>query len=175
MIKDLKNITLIVIDVDGVLTNGSIIIDEEGKEQKFFDVKDGHLIHLAVDAGLKIVWVSGRYSKATNRRAWATGIHFVLQNQRDKIKSLNIIKEKFKVSEDEIAYIGDDLIDIPPMLVCAFSAAPCDAAEEVRERVDYISPYDGGKGAVRDILKLILKSKGLWEKLLQRYTCGVSE
>ncbi|MCD6133169.1 MAG: HAD hydrolase family protein [Deltaproteobacteria bacterium] len=172
--KDLKNIKLVVIDVDGVLTDGSIIVDEEGKEQKFFDVKDGHLIHMAIDAGLKVVWVSGRYSKATDRRALATGIHLVLQNQRDKVKSLNIVKEKFKVSETEMAYIGDDLIDIPPMSICAFSAAPCDAVEEVKEKADYISPYGGGKGAVRDILKLILKSKGMWEKLVQRY-CGVPE
>jgi len=174
-VNNFKNIKLVVIDVDGVLTDGNIIVDEEGKEQKFFNVKDGHLIHLAIDAGLKIAWVSGRFSKVTDRRARATGIHLVLQNQRDKIQSLEILKKKFKISEKEIAYLGDDLIDIPPILKCAFSAAPCDASQEIKERVDYVSPYNGGKGAVSDILKLILKGKGLWKNLLQRYTCGISE
>ncbi len=165
----MKNIKVIVMDVDGVLTDGRIILDDDGKEYKFFDVKDGHAIHLALDLGIKIAWVSGRYSKVTQKRAEQLKVDFVLQRQHNKLNSLQEIKKHFSCSEKNIAYIGDDLIDIPPMIVSAFSASTNDACDDVKKVSDYVSPYNGGRGAVRDILEYIFKKQNVWSKILEKY------
>ncbi len=156
-------------DVDGVLTDGRIILDDKGTEYKFFDVKDGHIIHVALNMGIKIAWISGRYSLVTQKRAEQLNIDDLFQNQHIKLESLKIIKDKYSLEYKNIAYIGDDLIDIPPMVLCGFSAAPSDAVEDVKKVANYVSSYRGGRGAIRDILEFMLKKMDLWHKILEKY------
>ena len=168
------NVKVIIMDVDGVLTDGRIIVDDNGVEHKFFDVKDGHIIHIALNLGIKIAWVSGRYSKATQARADALKIPLVLQNQHEKISSFKDIRDKFGVQNKEIAYFGDDLIDIPPMIASGFSAAPYDAVDDVKKTADYISAKKGGRGFVRDAVEYILKRMNLWDGVLAKYLLSES-
>lgn len=102
-------------DVDGVLTDGRIIIDDEGKEYKFFDVKDGHIFHIAQNNGIKIAFLSGRFSKVTDVRAKELKVEICIQNQLDKLQALEYIKNFYNIDYFEMAYIGDDIIDIEPM------------------------------------------------------------
>ncbi len=168
------NIKAIIMDVDGVLTDGRIIVDDNGIEHKFFDVKDGHIIHITLNLGIKIAWISGRYSKATQVRADALKIPLVLQNQHKKISSLEYVKNAFDVKYENIAYFGDDLIDIPPMIVSAFSAAPYDAVDDVKKVADYVSAEKGGRGFVRDAVEYILKKMNLWDGVLAKYLLSES-
>ena len=163
------DIKLIVMDVDGVLTDGRIILDDNGVEYKFFDVKDGHIFHIIRDFGIKIAFVSGRYSKVTEIRARQLGVDDLYQDQHVKIDAFNALKDKYGLSNENMAYIGDDLIDIPPMILSGFSACPKDAHEEVKKVSDYVSEFYGGRGAVRDIVEEILKRQGLWERVLEKY------
>ncbi len=163
------NISVVVLDVDGVLTDGRIVLDDNGVEYKFFDVKDGHIIHIALNMDIKVAWISGRYSKVTQERAKQLKINDVFQNQHKKLDALLTIKEKYGVDYKEIAYIGDDLIDIPPMILSGFSACPADAVEDVKKVADYVSKENGGRGAVRDIFEYLLKSMGMWDSVLEKY------
>jgi len=163
------NVKVIIMDVDGVLTDGRIIVDDNGIEHKFFDVKDGHIIHIALNLGIKIAWVSGRYSRATQARADDLKIPLVLQNQHEKISSFKDVRDKFGVKNKEIAYFGDDLIDIPPMIASGFSAAPYDSVEDVKKIADYVSAKNGGRGFVRDATEYILKRMNLWDGVLAKY------
>ncbi len=165
----MNDIKIIIMDVDGVLTDGRIVLDDNGVEYKFFDVKDGHIIHIAIELGIKIAWISGRYSKVTQERAKQLKIEDLFQNQHKKTKALEIIKDKYSLDYKNMAYIGDDLIDIPPMILCGFSACPNDAVSDVQSVSDYISRYNGGRGAVRDILEHILKEMKLWKRVLEKY------
>ncbi len=169
----MKDIKIIVMDVDGVLTDGRIILDDDGKEYKFFDVKDGHIIHIALELGIRIAWISGRHSSVTQERAKQLKIDDLFQNQHKKLEALSIIKNKYNIPYDNIAYIGDDLIDIPPMMLCGFSASPNDAVDDVKKVAHYVSSYKGGRGAVRDIVEHILKGMGLWEKVLEKYLLNI--
>ncbi len=149
-------IKVIIMDVDGVLTDGRIIIDENGLEYKFFDVKDGHIFHIAQKNGIKIAFISGRYSKVTTIRAKELNVELCIQNQLNKLEALEYIKNHYSVEYSEIAYIGDDLIDIAPMKKCGFSGAPKDAHIKVKMAADFVSSRDGGRGAVREIVEKIL-------------------
>ncbi len=163
------NIKLIILDVDGVLTDGRIILDDNGVEYKFFDVKDGHIFHIISKFGIKCAIVSGRYSKVTEIRAAQLGIEDVYQDQHVKLDAFTALKKKYVLNNEDIAYVGDDLIDIPPMMLAGFSACPSDAHEEVKKVADYVSPFGGGRGAVRDIVEYILKAQGLWGSVLEKY------
>ncbi len=163
------DIKLIIMDVDGVLTDGRIILDDNGVEYKFFDVKDGHIFHIVRNLGFKVALVSGRYSKVTEIRAEQLGVNDLYQNQHVKIEAFNTLKNKYGLADKNIAYIGDDLIDIPPMILAGFSACPKDADEEVKKVADYISPYFGGRGAVRNIVEEILKLQDQWNRVLEKY------
>jgi len=163
------DIKLIIMDVDGVLTDGRIILDDNGVEYKFFDVKDGHIFHIVRDFGIRIALVSGRYSKVTEVRASQLGVDDLYQDQHVKIDAFNALKDKYGLPNENIAYIGDDLIDIPPMILSGFSACPKDAHEEVKKVSDYVSDFCGGRGAVRDIVEEIMKRQGLWERVLEKY------
>ncbi len=165
----MDSIKIIVMDVDGVLTDGRIVLDDNGVEYKFFDVKDGHMIHIALDAGIRVAWISGRYSEVTKKRADQLKIVDLFQNQHKKIEALKNIKNKYSYEYKNMAYIGDDLIDIPPMIVCGFSACPNDAVEDVKRVADYVSAYNGGRGAVRDIMEFIFKKLDLWDSVLEKY------
>ncbi len=164
-----KMVELVVLDVDGVLTDGSIVVGGDGSEMKFFNVKDGHGIKLLQRAGIDIMFVSGRYSEPTLRRAEELGVKRVFIGVKDKLTVFDDIVQSGQVAPKAICYIGDDLVDIPVMRRVGFPVAVSDAVEEVKKVALYVTKASGGHGAVREVSEIILKSKGKWEELLKRY------
>lgn len=157
----LKCIRMVVMDVDGVLTDGSIIYSSDGIEFKRFHVHDGYGIFRAREKGLMFAIISGRTSKVTTIRARRLKIADVFQGDDDKVAVFEKIKIKYKLDYHEVCFIGDDEFDIPLLRKVGVSAAPRDAIKKVCEIVDYVTVAEGGRGAVREILDLILKAKGL--------------
>ena len=162
---DLKKIRLVVLDVDGTLTDGGIYYDANGNEIKRFDVKDGLGIKVAMEAGLKFAILTGRQSPMVRRRAEELGIQFLLEGIQNKAPALIELSEKTGVFLEEMAYIGDDWNDLQAMMLTGFKACPSDATDEVKHVADYISIYAGGHGAVRDCLKTLLIKCGRWENI----------
>lgn len=167
--SNLKKIKLIIFDVDGVLTDGKIIIGSNKTEYKNFNVKDGTGVTLGHYSGIKFAIISGRYSKVISIRARELGIKYVYQNVMEKIKPYENLKRKLKLKDDEICFIGDEIIDIPIMEKCGFAAAPADCIQEIKKYVDYICKNKGGEGCAREIIDMIIKDQGLWKKTLSKY------
>lgn len=157
--EKLKRIKMLIMDVDGVLTDGRIVLGTDGFETKSFDIKDGHGIKMARNAGFFAVIITGRKSEAVLRRAEELGIEEVYQDVSNKIEVYQKIKEKHNLKDSEIAYIGDDISDIPILERVGLSIAPSDALEKLKEQVDYVTEKRGGRGAVREVTDLLLKKK----------------
>ncbi len=162
-------IKLVIFDVDGVLTDSGIYIGRDGELFKSFYCRDGLGITLAHKAGLQTAVITGRKSEQVSRRAEELHISAVWQGVMDKRDAYRQVKEKFSLGDEEIAYIGDDLIDLPVMIQVGLPAAVADAVPEVRARAALVSGFPGGRGAVREILEFILKAQGLWEPILEGY------
>lgn len=169
MIDRLRKIKLLLLDVDGVMTDGRIIFDSNGVESKFFNVKDGHGIKMLQRAGIEVGIISGRESKVVANRAAELGIERVFQKALDKLSPYLKILADSGLTDDEVAFIGDDLIDIPVLRRVGFAAAPADAVTEVIPFVHLVTKNSGGWGAVREISDLLLKAQGRWEELTARY------
>ncbi|MBI4777955.1 HAD-IIIA family hydrolase [Candidatus Desantisbacteria bacterium] len=157
-----KQIKMLLLDVDGVLTDGGIIIDAEGKEIKVFNVYDGAGIELAHKEGLLTAIISGRYSQPVEHRARELGINNVFQNIANKVKVYNKLIAKYGITPEQTAYMGDDIFDIPLLKIAGLSFAPATARLEVKEIVDVVTKSAGGKGAVREAIEVILKAQGKW-------------
>lgn len=155
----LKKIKMILLDVDGVLTDGKIILSSDGVEYKNFHAHDGYGILKAKRAGIIVGLLSGRTSEVVNKRADKLGIDLVYQGNEDKLSVFQEIKMKYNISEEETAFIGDDEFDIPLLKSVGFSAAPANAISEVKKVVDYVTKVEGGNGAAREVIDLILKVK----------------
>ncbi len=155
----LKKIKMILLDVDGVLTDGKIIMSSDGVEYKNFHAHDGYGILKAKRAGIIVGIVSGRTSEVVNKRADKLGIDIVFQGNEDKLSVFQEIKSKYNISEEETAFIGDDEFDIPLLKSVGFSAAPANAIGTVKKAVDYVTKVDGGNGVAREVIDLILKAK----------------
>jgi 3-deoxy-D-manno-octulosonate 8-phosphate phosphatase (KDO 8-P phosphatase) len=166
---ELAAIVMLVLDVDGVLTDGRIITHPDGSESKCFHVLDGHGIRLWQRAGLKVAWLSGRESVATSRRAEELQVPYVLQDCHEKLPALKALLEEVGVPAPNVAYVGDDLMDLPPMRYVGFGAAVANAVDEVKECADYVTTRPGGAGAVREVIEHILKGSGRWQDLMTRY------
>lgn len=162
----LKQVKLLAMDVDGVLTDGSIIYDEHGEEIKIFNVKDGLGIRLLIKAGLMACIVTGRVSGALLQRCRNLGIHRVYDGITDKAAILPVILKEMQVSAGEIAFIGDDLPDLPLMRQVGLSIGVSDAHDLIRQSADWITSAKGGTGAVREVCEMIIKSKDLWNPAL---------
>ena len=169
MDERLKKIKLLLLDVDGVMTDGRIIFDSNGVESKFFNVKDGHGIKMLQRAGIEVGIISGRESMVVANRAAELGIERVFQKALDKLSPYLKILADTGLADDEVAFIGDDLIDIPVLQRVGFAAAPADAVTEVFPFVHLVTKNSGGWGAVREISDLLLKAQGRWEELTARY------
>ncbi len=170
MNEKLKNIELLLLDVDGVMTDGRIIWDAHGVETKFFNVKDGHGIKLVQRAGIQVGIITGRVSPVVDLRARELGIEILYQGALKKLDSYSEIKQRTSLEDFQIAYMGDDVIDLPVMRRVGFSAAPADALPDVIKVADYVSRSNGGCGAVRELCDMLLKCKGLWDELVvKRY------
>ena len=165
----LKNIKLLLLDVDGVMTDGRIIFDSNGIESKFFNVKDGHGIKLLQRAGVEVGIVSGRKSQVVTNRAEELGIERVFQGALDKLVIYRAILKDTGFDHFQVAFKGDDVIDIPVMRLVGFSAAPADAVEEVFPYTHFVARNRGGWGAVRELCDLILKGQGAWATVTARY------
>lgn len=163
-------VKMIILDVDGVMTDGRTFINTEGVESKAFDLRDGFGIVMARKAGIKFGIITGLASTIVKYRAEQLGIAEIRQNFVDKDIALEEIAKKHDLDYDEIAYMGDDLYDLPVIRLVGLSAAPSDAMQEVKETVDWVSSHKGGRGAVREFVELVMKAKGIWEDAVRRYS-----
>lgn len=168
-IQMIRKIKVLILDVDGVMTDGRIIIDDLGNETKHFNVRDGHGIKLLMRYGIDIVFLTGRTSKVVEHRARDLGVKDCYQGSLNKLKTLKEILKKKRVDENCVAYVGDDLIDIPVLMRVGFSVAVADACDEVRNAAQYITVNRGGRGAVREVCEVILKNQGKWDDVASRY------
>ena len=169
MNSELNRIKLLLLDVDGVKTDGRIIYLNDGGEAKAFDVKDGHGLKLIQRAGIRVGIITGRQSEVVARRAAELGIEIVYQGAKDKLQPfLEIIKE-LGLEPFEVAYVGDDVVDLPVMRQVGFSATVADAVDDIKPYVDLVTSRPGGRGAVREVCDLLLKQSGRWSSVTSRY------
>ncbi len=166
---DLAAIELLVLDVDGVLTDGRVIIHSNGGESKCFHILDGHGIRMWQRAGLRVALLSGRVSQATTRRAWELEIPHVIQDCHAKLPALTHLLAELGLPPERVAYVGDDLMDLPIIRHVGFGVAVANAVEEIKEHADYVTARRGGEGAVREVIEHILKASGRWAGLMERY------
>ena len=169
IIEKAKAIKLLILDVDGVLTDGRIIYDDKGGELKCFDVKDGHGIKLLMRSGIELGIISGRESRAVGYRAKELGISILYQRIFDKVRVYEKILEEKGLADNQVCFIGDDLVDMPLLKRVGFSVAVVDGSEYLKEVVDYVTVKNGGNGAVREVCELILKAQDKWGMLTEKY------
>ena len=164
-----EQIELLVLDVDGVLTDGRINIASDGTEFKSFDVTDGAGIKYWMHAGRQVVIISGRACASVTLRAAELGITSVRQNMKDKLPAYLSVLEELNVPAQRTAVMGDDLPDLPLMRRCGFPIAPANGCEEARQAAALVTGRGGGAGAVREAVEYLLKASGAWEQILRRY------
>ena len=162
-------IRLLLSDVDGVLTDGMVILDNQGVEAKQFHIRDGQGIRLWQQAGGQFGIVTGRSSQVVKQRAAELDIAIVRQGVKDKWPVVQTICEEVGIGPEAVCYVGDDLPDIGPIRRVGMGVAVADAAEEVRQAASYVSSIVGGQGAIREVVELILKNSNRWESVLQKY------
>ena len=167
--KRLLPIKMVVMDVDGVLTDGSIIVNADGSESKVFNVKDGSGIKFLMRSGIKTAILSARECPPVLHRAKSLGLDHCITGALDKLPAYRRLLEQEGLADAEVCYIGDDLPDIPPMRVAGFPVAVADAAEQVKPFAAYVTRAPGGRGAVREVAELILKAQDKWQELMARY------
>ena len=167
--EKLKDIQLLLLDVDGVLTDGSIIYSDADSETKVFNVKDGFGLKLVMAAGIKVGLVTGRTSRALHRRCRDLGIRFIYDGVQQKAPLLDRIITETGVGAADTAFIGDDLPDLPLMRRVGLSIAVADAHEIIRDYSDWITSAPGGRGAVREVCDALLKARGDWDKLMAKF------
>jgi 3-deoxy-D-manno-octulosonate 8-phosphate phosphatase (KDO 8-P phosphatase) len=171
----LAGIELLVLDVDGVLTQGEIVYTDTGAEAKAFDVKDGLGMRVASDTGLGVVLMTGRTSPVVQRRARDLRIADVLQRVGDKAAALRRLAADKEIPLERVAFMGDDLNDREAMRVAGVAIAPADAVEEIRKAADLVTEAPGGRGAAREAVEAVLRAQGRWEKAVDRYLEGLAE
>lgn len=165
----LRALKVLAMDIDGVLTDGGITMGPAGEISKRFDAKDGLGVSAAQRLGLTIVFITGRQSAILRMRASELKITEVYDGVKDKGSVLKSVAEKQGVSLEEVGFIGDDLIDLPALNLAGVAFAPGDASPDVCARVDYVAHHNGGHGAVREIVEVILEAKGLWAQVVADY------
>jgi 3-deoxy-D-manno-octulosonate 8-phosphate phosphatase (KDO 8-P phosphatase) len=166
-------VRLLLLDVDGVLTDGKVWVHADGSESKRFDIKDGAAIVWAQRLGLRVGWMSARPSVVTERRAAELQVRLVIQSPQPKIKAYEQILRRQRIEDEaQVAYMGDDLLDLPVLARVGLSFAPADAAEAVRARVHCVTRARGGEGAVREAVELLLKAQGHWDEFVDTWTSG---
>ncbi len=169
VLNKLKGIKLLILDVDGVLTDGGIIYNDDSTETKVFNVKDGLGIRLLMEAGIHLCIVTGRRSNALLSRCKNLGIDHIYDGVGNKVDVLDTLLDRTGLSASEVAFIGDDLPDLSLMKKIGLSIAVADAHNTILENADMVTSAKGGHGAVREACEAILKGKGLWENILERF------
>ena len=163
------DIRLLLFDVDGVLTDGVVLMHADGSEAKGFHIRDGAAMVWAQRAGLTVGWLSARTSGATTHRAAQLAIRLVVQGATSKLAAYERILRDTGLSDNAVAYMGDDLLDLPVLVRVGLSAAPSDAAAEVLSRVHWVSSRAGGRGAVREFIEMVLRAQNRWDNVLREY------
>ncbi|HWB29958.1 MAG TPA: hypothetical protein VG736_05605 [Vicinamibacterales bacterium] len=162
-------VKLLLLDVDGVLTDGTVTIDSAGGESKSFFIRDGISLIWARRAGVTIGLLSGRSSVTTTRRAAELGIGIVSQGNADKRTGYAEILMAHGYGDEDVAYMADDVLDLPVLGRVGLAAAPADAVDDVRSRVHWVSRHAGGRGAVRELVELVLQAKGRWDPIVEGF------
>jgi 3-deoxy-D-manno-octulosonate 8-phosphate phosphatase (KDO 8-P phosphatase) len=161
-------VRLLVLDVDGVMTDGRIIMDHEGREIKAFDVRDGHGIKLLRQAGIEVAMLTGRNSPVVQQRADDLGIPWVRQGVHDKVATYEEIAGEEGITAEETCFVGDDLVDIALLKRVGLPICVADGAQEAKDAALYVTQCLGGRGAVREVCDLLLQAQGKWEEILRR-------
>jgi 3-deoxy-D-manno-octulosonate 8-phosphate phosphatase (KDO 8-P phosphatase) len=169
ILEKAKKIKLLLLDVDGVLTDGKIVYDSKGSDMKFFDVHDGLGVYLLKKAGIPTILITAKGSKAIKPRARDMRVDMVFKDITPKSRVLNKILKKYRLTSDEICFAGDDLVDICLMKRVGFPVAVFNACPEVKKVASYITMKEGGRGAVRELAELILKTQGRWREMVGLY------
>jgi 3-deoxy-D-manno-octulosonate 8-phosphate phosphatase (KDO 8-P phosphatase) len=164
-----RKVKLLLVDVDGVLTDGSITYNHEGREIKSFHSRDGLGLNIIQQIGVKVGLITARQSEAVARRAKDLQVAYVYQGRRDKIEAYNEILQAEELEDQQVAYMGDDWLDLPLLIKVGLAATVADAVPEVRKLAHYTTQASGGRGAVREVCDLILDAKGLRDKLLRQF------
>ena len=163
-----RRIRLLLFDVDGVLTDGIVVMHADGSESKGFHIKDGAAIVWAQRAGVQVGLLSARSSGATTHRAAQLAVRIVQQGVTSKAAAFDRILKTSGLAEEAVSYMGDDLLDLPILERAGLSAAPADAAPEVRAAVHWVSGAPGGRGAARELIELVLRAQGHWSEVVER-------
>lgn len=164
-----RKIKLLLLDLDGVLTDGGIFIDGSGDEVKRFDVRDGHGLRLLQRGGIRVGIVSGRSARAARHRARELDIELFFQGVGDKLAVYEKIKRMTKLTDGEVAYVGDDMVDLPLLSRVGLAVGVADGWGPLKSHTHYITRARGGRGAVREVVELLLKSQGKWQELTKKY------
>jgi 3-deoxy-D-manno-octulosonate 8-phosphate phosphatase (KDO 8-P phosphatase) len=164
------HIKLMLFDVDGVLTDGKIVLHADGTESKRFDIRDGIAMVWAQRAGVRVGFLSARHSAVTTHRAAQLGITLVHNGVPvNKLETYLEILREFHLTDAEVAYMGDDILDLPVLSRAGLSAAPADAVDEVRAHVRFVTRRAGGEGAARELVELVLRAQGKWDPLVDGF------
>ncbi len=169
VIKRAQNLKALLLDIDGVMTDGSITFDFKGREIKQFHVQDGLGVYYARKAGLFVGFITGRTSRVNKIRAVELNVDFLDQGHKNKLKPYTVFKEKFHLEDDEIGFVGDDLLDLPIMLKCGFPASVKNGRSEIKKIAQYVTEKPGGEGAVREVIEFILKQQCKWQDIVDSY------
>ncbi|MFO7807976.1 KdsC family phosphatase [Guyparkeria sp.] len=168
-IERARQVRLLVLDVDGVMTDGRLHLTEDGEEHKIFHSRDGHGIKLIQELGVDVAIITGRSSPAVSQRAKSLGIQHVVLGATDKGQAIEELAQLLEIGLDEIAAMGDDVLDLPMLNRAGLSATVSDAPMVIRSRVDWISPAPGGCGAVRALIDTLIDARNQWGDVLARY------
>ncbi len=164
-----RRIRLLIVDIDGVLTDGGLQFDNRGEEYKTFNSLDGHGIRMLLDCGIEVAVITGRQSEIVNHRMRDLGVRHIYQGNRDKLPALAQLLQDSGIESDQVAYIGDDLPDLPVMQRIGFAIAVQNAHGFVKQHCDWVTTASGGKGAVREVTDFILHAQGLLEDRQNSY------
>lgn len=162
-------VKLLLLDVDGVLTDGTVLVNADGSESKPFAIRDGIALVWAQRVGLKVGLLSARHSLTTPHRAAQLGITLIYQGVKSKADTYAQITSDLMVRDDDVAYMGDDVVDLAVLSRVGLAAAPADAVDEVRRRAHWVSQYPGGRGAVRELVETILRAQQHWDNIVSSY------
>ncbi|MBF6648607.1 3-deoxy-manno-octulosonate-8-phosphatase KdsC [Methylobacter sp. BlB1] len=169
VLEKAKKLKLLILDVDGVLTDGKLFFDNEGNEYKAFHARDGHGIKLLRQTGVEVAVISGRKSNSVALRMKSLGIEYVYQGHENKIAAFDEIIDKLRITPDQAAHVGDDLLDLPIMTRVGLAIAVDDANFAVKQHADWCTTLPGGHGAVREVCDLIMQAQGRFEDVVNAY------
>jgi len=169
LLSRIRLVKCLLLDVDGVMTDGKLYVGANGFEAKAFDIRDGTGVKLAQAAGLAVGFVSARPSEPTIRRARELGVDWLIQDPRDKGVTVRELQQKGGMRREQVCFVGDDLLDLPAFKAVGFPVAVADAADDVKAAAAIVTHAKGGNGAVREVVELIIRTQGLWQVALKKY------